>query len=143
MRKKEIIYREDSPFFENLGKYREGISNSLSNFKLVNVIENFKYVLGYYYTYSNLIDEEFLIEFKPIISGLQREILNKETISLMFKLSKGQSISTDEQLRVKMISKDLKKALQLFYYTINVLLRKKNIFPNAVQRTNIDTVRNI
>ena len=142
MQKKEIMYRDDSPFFDNLSRFREGISNNLANFRMVTVLDHFKYVLSYYYTYSSLIDDEFKVAFKSIISNLEKEILSKETMGYLLDLNKG-SLSPSKEREIKDYSRNIKKALQLFYYYCNVILREKNIFPNNLKKVSVDLIRNI
>lgn len=142
MQKKEIMYRDDSPFFDNLSNYRDGISNNLANFKMISILDHFKYVLSYYYTYSSLIDDEFKVTFNRIIEGLKDEILSKRTIEYILALSKGE-VSASKEREIREYSNQIKKALHLFYYYCNVILREKNIFPNNVKKISVDLIRNI
>lgn len=142
MQKKEIMYRDDSPFFDNLSSYRDGISNNLANFKMVTILDHFKYVLSYYYTYSSLIDEEFKVIFKSIIDKLKSRILSKETIKYILILNKSE-VSKSKEREIREYSNEIKKSLHLFYYYCNVILREKNIFPNNVKKISVDLIRNI
>lgn len=137
--KKAIGYYNDTAFFERLSIYRHEVSEDLANFKLRNVLEHVKKVVGYYYSYSIFISPNDSTRIDRIIDLLVDYCFDPELNRLVTKLKNKVSLANSELDLIKDETNRIKGVLSKIYYITNLSLSRKNILPKVKKRIHIDT----
>lgn len=132
--KKLIEWYDTKPFFDNLTNYRDEVSNSLSNFSIYDIIDQYKKILGYHYTYRLLVDYKELNAVDYLIRICNQYIFNYDFMLFVEKSAQNKKI-TDE---VKKQSGFLKKILSTIYRLTNESLSNKNILPKINKKVLFD-----
>ena len=128
--KREIGYRDDAPFFESRGRYRDVLANDLANFKLGNIIHHYKGVLGYYYTYKILLIKEERVPMDALIRDVTDYITSKQVMDTVIYIKSNMSITSQQEQKIKHLSIDIKNMLYNVYKFTNSYLKKRGIDPN-------------
>ena len=137
--KKAITYFNDTPFFENLSRYRDEVSENLANFKIRNLYDHIKYIVGYYYTYRILISNEEADVVNTILDNLIPVSLDPEMIHIVMDLGNRKGLTNSEMELAKIEARRFKKTLSKIYYITNKALSEKNILPKVKERIKVDT----
>jgi len=129
-----LAWMDVTPFFRNLGEYREEISNIISNFVVSEIESYYKKVLAYHYTYRVFVDSKELNKIDEIIRVCNEYMINYEFLKFVEKVKNG----TIRQDVVKKENVLLKKALYLMLKLTNQSLSDKNILPKIKKKVLID-----
>jgi len=129
-----LQWMDVTPFFRNLGEYREEISNIISNFVVSDVEAHYKKILAYHYTYRVFVDSKELNKIDEIIQACNEYIINYEFLKFVEKVKNG-------TIRYDVIKKEnvmLKKALYTILKLTNQSLSDKNILPKIKKKVLFD-----
>lgn len=128
---KNIQFVNYDGFFNNLSVYREEVANELSNLQYENIFDNFKKLMGYFYTYRYLISNREQIHIRDLLRLIHNYITLDETIRVIIKIKDDVefSISMKQELRNEFIV--LRNAFNKIYYLCNYSLSMKNILPKS------------
>lgn len=136
--KKALAYRDESYFFINLGRYRNDLANDLANFKLINVIDHYKKVLGYYYTYKMLLVDSETFSLDPVVEDITSLINSKEVTDLLIYMRENNEYSDQMKTKMTYYVVSIKNILFAFYYLINNFLSERRVLPKTTTREVID-----
>lgn len=131
---KTVAFVDYDSFFNNLSHYRDETVSVLSNLSYINLYDNFKKILGYYYTYRYLLDIESNNLIKKSIFLLYGYITDENTIKRIIRIKGGGDISKDY---LYMVNKDFQIIKDLFNWIYNICnkgLKNKNILPKTKVR---------
>lgn len=135
---KDVEYHNESSFFDELGRYRTEISDSISNYRFSDTLLQLKKMLGYYYTYKILLKREEQEFTEKILTMLIDEILQEDVIKLIQKVAEQKNLRNDERDKMLNFHSDIKRVLFKIYYITNKNLSERKILPKIVRKVHID-----
>lgn len=136
--KKSLIFRDEAVFHYNLGKYRDFMALDLANLKLINIIDHYKRLSGYYYSYKVLFlpDETMILD--PILAQIERYVVSKDLRDLLIYMYDNNSYSDDMRRKIIQDLLSIKSVMQRFYSEVNTCLSLRNLLPRARPRQTQD-----
>lgn len=139
---KSIIYVEYKQFFRNNTEYATDTAQFISLMYYPEILDGYKKILGYYYTYKFLCFAKTKTKLDYAMNLIHSVLLDPDTIE---KLKKISNVGKDNiSLEYKSM---LNKEMRIFsnnlfgkvYQDINGDLRKRNILPKERNKVMIDT----
>lgn len=133
---KSVLYYDFTTFYNNLAKYRDSISNDLSNFQYKNLINHSKRIIGYVSTYEIFINKKDKKMLGLLIDNVIELIMKREIMTNVVNLNNN-NVRSDDVVPIRKQGKEIKKILTNIYRITNQSLSEKNILPKAreIQRT--------
>jgi len=135
--KKTVDFYDLKQLYENLAKYRDEVSNDISNFSFKYIFKHFKKILGYYYTYKIMIPPQKIIEINMLIQKLFSYIMNEEIINYVI-LANNNTLNQNDLKKIKQEGKFVKNVLMQIYKMVNESLSEKRILPKVEKDVLID-----
>jgi hypothetical protein len=136
--KKDVIYNDDAPFFIKLGEYRDEVSNDLANFKLFNILDHYKRLIGYYYSYKVLFIKEELLQLDPIVEMVSELVNSKEIVDLLTYMSEHTTYSPAMLAKIKLYAVEVKSIFFSIYSLTNAFLSERRVLPKVKTREVMD-----
>jgi len=135
---KSIRFYDNKKFFENISDYRDEVSDNLSDLKYVDLVDHFKKITGYFYTYKYLISKKNQANIKKLISILKEYILTEETQDEIIKIKNNTNTSNSFLSEIRLNLLQLQKIFNSIYLCCNISLANKNILPKSSKTILID-----
>lgn len=135
---KHIEYYNEGNFFDELSIYRSEISDSISNYRFSDTLDQLKRILGYHYTYKILLDYEDQKFTEDLLLALIDEILKEDILKLITKVANSQYLTDEEKKSMTEYHSSIKKALLKIYYITNMGLSERKILPKIERKIHID-----
>lgn len=135
---KNIKFVDNEGFFNNLSIYRDEISNDLGNIKFSTLFDNYKKLMGYFYTYRYLINKNWQKHIIKLLDNLYNYIVLEDVIKYIIQLNtRGDiSISKTDIMREEFIN--IRKSFNMIYFLCNYNLCIKNILPKSKKEILVD-----
>lgn len=133
-----LKYYDYDGFYKNLNRYRDEMSDDLSNFKYSKILAHLKKLTGYYYTYRYLISKRNQKHIDYLFSILYSYVNNEDVLREVKKLNESEDFTNSFLKDIKNKSWRIKTALNKIYFVCNVSLSSKNILPKPVQKVLLD-----
>lgn len=135
---KSLQFVDYDGFFNNLSIYREEVANDLSNLKFSTLFDNYKKIMGYYYTYRYLINRREQEHINQLLNIIYEYLTIEEVIKYIIQLnSEGEvNISKIKEMREDFII--IRNSFNRIYYLCNYCLSLKNILPKSNKEILID-----
>ena len=126
---KKLDYVENGSFYDNLAKHKEEIKDSIALLGLTNVMDCFKKMLGFYYTYRYLYIDELQNINKDLLKSCFSLICYEEFYDDMLNVQKGNSVNDDRMIRT--VINDVRETLNTIFFVCNEGFINKNILPQS------------
>lgn len=136
--RKNIEYYDFQEFYESLARYRDEVSNTISNFKFKDVLINLKQILSYHYTYKIFMLSEDSEQIDVWSNDLYEYLLSDDSINLIIKANNGK-YTREESLQIRKETLLIRDVLGKIYVKTNEALSERNILPKVNKKIYIDT----
>lgn len=133
--KKGLKFYDFKPFAENLSRYRDEVSNMLSDIRMSEIFNCYKKVVAFHYTYRFIVSESDCQTLDELIMLLRNYLLSNEMIELIKESKKKQ---TYREKDIFSETEFFKKHLSKIYEKTNENLSERNILPKINKKIMID-----
>ncbi len=137
--KKSIQFYDLKMFYEQLGYYRDEISNDISMFKYSNIINHTKRIFGYYYTYKLMVNKNEVFYIEKLISICVGYLQLKQVFKMIEDARDTKLINENKLNEIKKSSLEYKRILKEIYKLVNKSLSERGILPKINKKKFIDT----
>lgn len=128
---KTIHFVDYDGFYNNLSHYRDETVNDLSNIKYETIFENYKKLIGYFYTYRYLMNKDSDEVIKRTIMSIYEYITSAGTIKNIIWIKEGSELSNSKKQDIKVEFLVIRDLFNGIYILCNNNLKNKNILPKS------------
>ncbi len=135
---KNLQFVDNDGFFNNLSVYRNEVANDLSNLKFSTLFDNYKKLMGYFYTYRYLINKREQIHIMGLLDVIYDYLVLEDVIKFIILVKDDSDINLT---RVKNMREEfiiVRNAFNKIYYLCNYSLSLKNILPKSNKDVLVD-----
>lgn len=135
---KNIQFVDYDGFFNNLSQYREEVANDLSNFKFGTLFDNYKKLMGYFYTYRYLVNKREQKHILDLLNIIYDYLSLEDVIKFIILVNTSDDINSSrvKDMRYELIM--IRNAFNKIYYLCNYSLSLKNILPKSNKDVLVD-----
>jgi len=131
---KQIGFREDKYFYDQLAVNRNFVANAIADFRLKKVFQIFKKIMAYYYTYKYILPTDFTDRINKLISLFKDYVLSADVFKILYTYLHDSNLTAE----VYKESKVMTKALLYIYRAVNSGLSYRGILPKTKMKIFID-----
>lgn len=128
---KRIKFVDYDTFFQNLSKYRDEVSDDISNIEFSSIFDHYKKIMAYYYTYKYLVPRSIQNTLEKALEYIFRFITDSETAKEITKIKDGQEISNNQKKIINDNLRIIRDCFNTIYYYVNYSLSLKDILPKG------------
>lgn len=135
---KNIQFVDYDGFFNNLSVYRDEVANDLSNLKFSTLFDNYKKLMGYFYTYKYLINKREQKHIVDLLDIIYDYLVLDDVIKFIILVNTEGDINLTriKDMRDEFII--IRNAFNKIYYLCNYSLSLKNILPKSNKDVLVD-----
>lgn len=135
---KNIQFVDYDGFFNNLSAYREEVSNDLSNLKFSSLFDNYKKLMGYFYTYRYLINKREQKHIVDLLDMIYNYLTLEDVIKFIISVNSDGDVNLTKAKGMREEFIIIRNAFNKVYYLCNYSLSLKNILPKSNKQLLID-----
>lgn len=129
---KRVKFVDYDTFFQNLSRYRDEVSDDISNIEFENIFDHYKKIMAYYYTYKYLAPSVFQNSLENSLKYIFDFITEEESIKTIRKLKDpGEEVSVDKRKEINGVLSQIRDCFNLIYYFVNYSLSLKDVLPKS------------
>jgi hypothetical protein len=138
---KALLYTKNDEFFKYSFEYATDTANFFNNMYYDELLDSYKKIMSYYYTYKYILFTETKEILDLNLSKLRDVVLDQDTLDKIKKIKNigKENINSEfkKELRVELMQfKNL--VFDKIYFRINYDLQRRNILPKMTNRVMID-----
>jgi hypothetical protein len=130
-----VGWQDSKAFFEAVSQYRAEVANSISNFRFSELINHFKIVLSFHFTYRIFLNKSDLFYADKLIEFAVSFIFSPYAVNLLIHHTDEKEYKNEE---IRNASNFMRKLLVGIYVLTNESMSDKRILPKAKKQILID-----